>query len=138
MRMDNVVKEYEIAFLLKAEESISEVVSALKQHEGEIGAEGTLRKVVLAYPIRKMNEAFFGYCHFRLLPERVSSLDHMLQVNPAVLRFLIITPPFAKASSILSRPRQESYVRQTPSPAPAEPLPLSNEDLEKKIGEILQ
>ena len=136
--MDIAIKEYEIAFLLRTEEAIAQIIAALKAQGAEIGVEGTLRKVALTYPILKMNEAFFGFCHFRLTPDHVAALDHALRVSPAVLRFLIITPPFVQSSAMPMRPRMEaSPIRETPPPR-AEALPLSNEDLEKKIGEILQ
>lgn len=135
--MEDGLKEYEIAFLLRTEDAISAVLGALKQHGAEIGFEGALRKITLAYPIKKMNEAVFGYCHFKLAPDKMDSLNQMLRVNAEVVRFFIVTPPFLKQAATPSRPRSDARPREMQN-VNASPLPLSNEDLEKKIGEILQ
>jgi len=135
--MEDGMKEYEIAFLLRTEDTIAEVLGALKKHGAEMGFEGALKRLSLAYPVKKMMEAIFGYCHFKLQPAHVVLLEQTLRVNPAVIRFLIITPPFLKQAATPSRPRSEARPREAQSVS-AHPLPLSNEDLEKKIGEILQ
>jgi hypothetical protein len=97
-------------------------------------------KIALAYPIKKQTSGFFGYFHFAFSPEEIKHLEHEMETSVAVLRHLIITPPFKKMEA---RPRPETS--HTPSarvqiPRAAEgtkPEALTNEDLEKKIEEIL-
>ena len=131
-------KAYEIAFLIRAEEAISDVLGVLKHKGGEIDFEGALRQIALAYPVEKETQAFLGHCHFRLAPERLAPLSHALRIHKQVLRFLVVTPPFLKnAATVVSRQRQKISLRE-PFLQKKAVLPLSNEDIEKKIGEILQ
>lgn len=133
-------KKYEIAFLTKDETGAEGVGPFLKQHEAEIIRESALRKISLAYKIKKEQSAYFGCLHFAVDPERLKTIDRDLKSNPVVLRFLIITPPFVKqkpASLPKTRPRT-APTRSMIDSSSRPPLPLSNEALEKKIEEILQ
>lgn len=128
-------KEYEISFLLKHEGDAQEVLKLLKQHGAEITFEGPLKHLQLTYKIKHHTEASFGYLHFKLAPGHLAELNHDLGTKPAIIRFLIITPPFMRAR--VSQPKREAPPIQ-PSTQPKSALPLSNEALEKKIEEILQ
>ena len=132
-------KDYEIGFLLRNEGDAQEIIKLLKQHEAEITFEGPLKKIALAYKIEHTLEAYFGYLHFKLSPEKVSDLDRDLKNKPAILRFLIITPPFVKMRAQTGlRPRDAQPVQPQPATVATSASPLSNEALEKKIEEILQ
>ena len=133
-------KEYEIAFLTKDETGAENVGSFLKQHEAEIIRESAAKKINLAYKIKKEPSAYFGCFHFAVYPEKLKTIDHDLKINPAVLRFLITTPPFIKQKPAVL-PKTRGRIAPVRSPAdsfPKPPLPLSNEALEKKIEEILR
>lgn len=144
--MDVLTKEYEIAFVVKDEMAASAFLKLLHQHGAEIFAEGPLQPLKAAYRIKKEQDVFFGYVHVRMAPEHVKQLTNDLNVNSSVLRFLIITPPFAKISKpIHSMTERVSHVREVGvsvprevSLAPKMAMPLSNEELEKKINEISQ
>ena len=127
------LKDYEISFLLGQEKDVEDVLKLLKREEAEIIFEGTLRKIPLAYKIKKQSEAYFGYLHFRMSKNKVKSLEKDFLTTSTVLRSLIITPPFV-------RPKPEPRARQRTAPAPPAQVgvPLSNEALERKIEEILQ
>jgi ribosomal protein S6 len=134
-------KEYEISFLFTDEGAFSDVLAAVKNHGAEVTFEGPPKRVALAYPIKKEAHAFFGYCHARLLPERLGALKKELELHPAVARVLMTTPPLKKAERFAPSPEREAGAlasREPPTPKRREALPLSNEELEKKIGEILQ
>ena len=133
-------KEYELAFLIKEEGEVVAVLNLVKRHGAEISLEGPLKNLSLAYKIKKQSSAIFGYCHFRLEPENLSALTHDLRLDSPIIRFIIITPPFAKTKSsspkILTRSKISSLKSEN---APTKfTIPLSNEALEKKIEEILQ
>lgn len=134
--MDEVeLKDYEISFLLGQEKDVEDVLKLLKSEEAEIIFEGTLKKISLAYKIKKQSEAYFGYLHFRMPKDKVKLLEKDLLTASTILRSLIITPPFV-------RPKPEPRARQQRT-APAAPpaqvgMPLSNEAIERKIEEILQ
>ena len=137
MTEDTKLKDYEISYLAKSEGGEEEVRQAIKREAGEILLDNPAQRIVLAYPIKKEKSAYFGYVHFCMDSERMAALDHDLRTKADILRFLLITPPFAKTRlrSAL-RPRTAETVEKKPAPAP--PTPLSNEDLEKKIEEILK
>jgi len=132
-------KQYEIAFLSKDEQGAQEVLKAVKKLEGELIFEGPFEKTALTYKIKKQTTAFFGYVHATLKPESIKDLDHNLRINPDILRFLIVTPPFVKTKA---RPLYKPSPKTEPEPKEprpkAAPIPLSNEALEKKIEEILK
>lgn len=139
----NESKEYEISFLTREESETAELRSLIGSKGAEITFEGTVRKIALAYPIKRSLEAFFGFFHVRSSPDQVRAVDEALRMHPAVLRHLIITPPFVrlkpKGPSVprLSREAPRRAVRGETTARPAV-SPLSNEALEKKIEEILQ
>lgn len=147
-------REYELTFLVRAEEAAPEVLSALKKHGAEVTNQGTLARQRLAYPIKKETQAVLGSLTFRLDPADIAALDHDLRFNSHILRFLLITPPVAKPQGIVYERHLRPVRPAAPSPAgapegerrvreaaPKRPEPshgLSNEALEKKLEEILQ
>jgi ribosomal protein S6 len=134
---ENTKKEYELAFLVNEETDAPGIVAALKAAGAEIQLEGPVRKIALAYEIKKQASANFGFVQFMMEPAAAKSLESSLALRPEVLRFMLITPPSAKA-----QPYPQSAAPQRPAAAkPYEPKAapaLSNEALEKKIEEILK
>jgi len=138
-------KQYEISFLLKEEALAATVRKFIKDLGGEVELEGPVAKIALAYQIKKEEHAYFGYFHFLLSPEEIMHLEHEMKTTPGILRHLVITPPFKKSAA---RPRAEIGARtavrapMSAAPRPAEPAraseTLTNEDLEKRIEEILK
>jgi ribosomal protein S6 len=129
-------KEYEIAFLVRDEKEAEEVLGIIARFGAEAVFHGPVEKISLAYPIKKETSAYFGYFHFALDPQKIASLAYELRMNPAIIRFLIVSPPFVKIKAKIIQ-----KTKRAPQPAverKIEPLPLSNEALEKKIEEILQ
>jgi ribosomal protein S6 len=133
-------KQYEMSFLVKEEDGAKTVLKFIKELGGDIELEGPVMKVALSYPIKKQTSGFFGYFHFSFSPAEVKHLEHEMETSTEILRHLIITPPFKK---IEPRPRPEAQSAsssRTQAPKASEaarPEALTNEDLEKKIEEIL-
>lgn len=131
-------KSYEISFLVRDESAVTEVLRILKEHGAEISLEGSIKNIALAYPIEKIHHAHFGYFHCVLFPDKVMLVDKDLRTNKAVLRFLIVTPPLmSRVKETIPQAAQEREVVKQAAPSKTS-LPLSNEELEKKIDEILQ
>lgn len=130
-------KEYEISFLIKEEKDVEEILRAIGRLGAEIVFQGPVEKISLLYPIKKETSAYFGYCHFSLIPEKLASLSQELRANQIIIRFLIVSPPFVKVKA-RSSPKIKSRGPQPIVERKKEPSPLSNEALEKKIEEILQ
>lgn len=141
--LDEDKKEYEISFMLTEEGVAAEVDAAIKAIGGEIITPSTVATIRLAYPIKKHENAYFGFIHFSVMPGEVSKLKDALSLNAKVLRSLIITPPVKAvprdAVTGLRAPRQKTApTAPKTEPAPVESPVLSNEGLEKKLEEILK
>ncbi len=133
-------KEYEISFLLKNENSGKDILDSLKRNQFEVILDNPVKKITLAYKIKKEDQAYFGFIHFGGDPANLSHVNEEFKNKAEVLRFLIITPPFTKPKvSLQSRPTATKISREKSIPAEVKSnLPLSNEDIEKKIEEILK
>ncbi|MEK7624432.1 MAG: 30S ribosomal protein S6 [Patescibacteria group bacterium] len=142
-------RKYEIAFVLNIENA-SVISQALSNGKFTVLTENPLEKIQLAYSIKKENYAYFGYFHFEGEPAAVKNLRIDLKLNPNVLRYVIITPPFVKKPA-WKKPESAptSQEARFASPAEKQTMPvgkqtspvesiLTNEALEKKIEEILK
>jgi ribosomal protein S6 len=131
-------KEYELAFLIKEETDAAGLVEALKAMGGEINLEGPVRKIVLAYEIKKETTAYFGFIQFMMEPAAAKSLEAALLVRSGLLRSLLMTPPTAKGHSHPQAAANPQRPAAKPHEAKAATPVLSNEALEKTIEEILK
>lgn len=129
--MDEIKKKsYEISYLLNPNEGSGLMSNLLKDMGMEITSDGGVNEIRLAYPVKKETRANFGYLHFGAETETVNKLRDSLQLNPNVLRFLIVTPPFVKTQS---RREEGNYrVRPVEEIRPE----ISNSSLEEKLEEI--
>lgn len=133
------VKEYEISYLAQEENGADLVRALIVREGGEIFFEDPAERITPAYKIAKQSQAYFGWFHFRIVPEVLPALNNELRNKSGILRYLIVTPPFVK-----NRPKSVSKPKQKPPAAEAElkpvvpQVPLSNEALERKIEEILR
>lgn len=136
-------KNYEIGFLIKDESDTLGIIKTIGDYKATITNEGPIKRIQLAYPIKKETSACFGYIFFSMLPENIIKLNDSLKINSKILRFLIITPPIIGTSLPSSRPiRKSSPIKPIKPTQPIkkfEPTQiLSNEALERKLEEILK
>ncbi len=144
LELDNEIEKrfYELGFLMR-EERESLVKEILVKNNVEFVEEGKLVKVKLAYPIKKLNQAFFGYFRFASHPDKIDLIDKELKLIPEVIRFILIKLPkvvfrnfFKKEEPDLKKPKIEISLEEKKKTFPSSIL--TNEALEKKIEEILQ
>lgn len=136
--MDESVKNiYEITFYTKVENA-APVATALAAHRGEVVEEGSFEKVRLEFPIVKETFVFMKSLRVALPPEEVAPITATLARAADVLRFLVTASPASKEAS--GEPRKMGERRRPPAPRlpREESVTLTNEELEKKIEEILQ
>lgn len=134
-------REYELSFLLKVKDAEAALETLLKQYEAEVFFKGPLVETRLAYPIKKQSQAYFGYAHFRALPDTAEKLMQSLKLNASVLRALLVTPPVARAEKSVRAPEERQIkVKTTAEVVSAAPKSgtLTNEALEEKLEEILK
>ncbi len=130
---------YELGFLVK-DENVEPLKAVLAKNNASVYEESSLTKVSLAYPVKKETMAFFGYCRFTTSPEEAIKIQEALKFEPAVLRalFIKLSDKAGKAAKTgLSEPRKVIRRRETEVKKEGAENSLSNEDLEKKIEEIL-
>ncbi|MBI2278908.1 MAG: 30S ribosomal protein S6 [Candidatus Brennerbacteria bacterium] len=129
-------REYEIAFYSR-EENAAPVKTAVGAHRGELVEEKPFEKVRFEFKIAKESFAFMGTLRVALPPEEIESLSRALSLAAGILRFLITVPPR------LENEEQQKNPMESRRPAPPRIIPpvsavLTNEEIEKKIEEILQ
>lgn len=133
-------KNYEIGFLVKDESDAAGIIKTIGGYKATVTNEGAIKRIQLAYPIKKATSACFGYVFFSSLPENITKLKDSLKINQNILRFLIVTPPIVATSFPTSKPiRKISPIKSTlPVKKFESAQTLSNEALEKKLEEILK
>lgn len=135
----NDKKAYEMSFVAAAEEDAGRLSVALKKAGAEIISESSITRIPLSYPIEKRAEAYFGFFHFNIEPKEIAQIERQLRVQPVVLRFLIVTPPFSKSKERRQYvPRKRTATSAAPAAERKQVTHLSNEALEKQLKEILQ
>jgi len=134
------VRKYELGFLLLEEDSPI-VKNLLEKRNFSITEEGEIVKVNLAYPIKKIQSAFFNFIQFLANPAEIIEFQKDLKGEQTILRFILLNLPFKEGQQsggvavLKSRGRQPFPKKDVKKPF--EPV-LTNEALEKKIEEILQ
>ncbi len=132
-------KEYEISFVVKQKDGEAAMDALLKQHGAEVSFHSPVTETRLAYPIKKFHQAYFGYMHFIAAADAVEKLVHDANLNPAILRVLVVTPPVGKgAQAAVRKERTERPAKKTEPAAPVVGGMLTNEALEEKLEEILK
>ena len=132
-------KEYELSYLLKSEDALTAVKEVVANMSGEVIFESALGRLELSFPIKKETHAFFGHMRVKFEPKEVTSLEQSLALKENILRYLIVTPLTSKQME--KKPFFEKSSHRpafTPREASQGEKRLSNEDLEKKIEEILK
>ncbi len=131
-------KEYEISFVLSEESGTAEVEKALRNAGAEMSGVLTASAIRLAYPIKKHENAYFGFMHFSAMPDAILKVKSELAHNPKVLRLLVLTPPVkhpVRSERVSPGTKPVSVVSEVlVKPEGA----VSNEALEKKLEEILK
>ncbi len=140
---EKATKEYEIGVLVRKEDDLAHVRRFIEQHQGTIVADFQAKKIALAYPIEREEEAFFAFARFSTGPADVKQLEHDLRTENTVLRSLITIPfKMSRREAVgLSKKRNQAPARSASSASqPSAPFvpTLSNEALEKKIEEMLK
>lgn len=151
--MDKEFKNYEIGFLTKTEQDRDELVKIIKNRQFSIIDDGEFSRIKLAYQIEKENFAYFGYLYFSGDPGNVKELRNELKTSLKILRFIIISRPVRvkkeeKQKETPVIPEKISFTAPASIISVAYPVKeksekprtgtLSNEELEKKLEEILK
>lgn len=151
---DGVTRVYELGYLLVPsilEEDLPMNYGNLKEivasFGGEIIADEMPKMITLAYPMQKVlsnvrhkfKTAYFGWTKFLMTAEKVLELKKRLDLDPQVIRFLILKT--VRENTIATRKfiRGESYKRPTTKrSSDAEPsVPINKEEIDKEIDAMV-
>ena len=143
LNAENIKKLYELSFVQESETNDA-AKTAITTNGGEIKDERPLVKIRLAYPINKQTQGFFGLIRFYSYPSGIASVDKELRMNGEFIRYSV--SKFAANENTGGRERRTfdrdmrrvRFNRTEKRSIEHEALALSNEELEKKIEEILQ
>jgi small subunit ribosomal protein S6 len=90
-------KNYEMVYILHPatpEEEITNLSEKIKQWitagGGEVTAFEPWGKRPLAYPIKKVNEGYYGLLHMSTLPAALTELERNLKLMEPLMRYLIV------------------------------------------------
>lgn len=128
-------RNYELAVLLENETLENTAADFLSKNQLDVYQKEGPRHVNLAYPINKHVSAALVVYYFSALPELIAKFKEDLKMFPSVLRFLLITPPIAKAKK-MNQVRESQPVAVDIKPPRTEAV--SNEMLEETLEKILQ
>ena len=109
------------------------ITGSIQDAKGLVGHIEEPKRRRLAYPIKKLSEAYFGWTRFSMSPENLADFEKKLKQEPAIIRYLVVIFEEVVPERIF-RPRP-TYTPRQPSPVPEERMNI--EELDKRLEEIL-
>lgn len=147
-------KVYEVGYLLVptlASEEVPVIYTNLKDLISSLGGEfisdDMPKMIPLAYSMLKVvsnvrskfNTAYFGWVKFFMDPEKVLELKKKLDLDPNMIRFLILKT--VKENTLASKRfvgKDSAYRKNTPKKDDgAEALPINKEEIDKEIDAMV-
>ena len=141
---DDVKKLYEVSFLAKDESGAAAMTGYLTRFGAENLKTAELKKIKLAYPIKKETSAYLGSIMCELAMDTVAKVNDAVKLDKEIIRILVVEPQLFSAeatetpSSRAPREMDRGTRRKTVKKEEAESEAISNELLEEKLEEILQ
>lgn len=107
---------------------------------GGIAKEKNLQRIRLAYPIKKQQGAYFGYCVFEATPETILAVNNELLLDKNILRFIVFSKKLNKNArrAKIQKPRPERTISTQRPERLDTKSEVDNEALERTLEEILQ
>ena len=142
-------KNYEFSYLLSPSISNEEILTyagkistLIEEAGGALRRVEEPRKIILAYPISKQKNGYFGWTTFGLAPEMIVNFKKKLKEQNYFLRYLLVEEEIEKYPALIrplpmrrqTPPRPKVQVKRD-EVKPEEKLDL--EALDKKLEEIL-
>ena len=117
-------------------QSMGEKIKSLIEKEGgSIIKTGLLSKQVLAYEIKKFNQAFLAGLIFNLEPEKLEKLEKKLRSEKNILRHLMFKKKLVKVKAKRRKTTKPSKEVKVLKDKPKRKVELK--EIEKKLEEIL-
>lgn len=128
---------YELTFLISPElkeselKDFSQKIDSLISKEGKITKSEEPKKINLAYPIQKKNEAFLAISEFSAEADKIESLKKKLGGEKEILRFLLI-----KKKRVEKKLKPAPAIVSAGKPIPEKKVELK--EIEEKLEKILK
>jgi len=129
--METEQKMYEIGYLLsplipeeKLDEEIFVLRKSIEDKQGLIISEGRPKMQRLAYPINKLETAYFGWIKFMAEPSSLPEIK-----NPQIIRFLI--------TEIIKSSPAKKIIKKKKAIIPGIKEGVKFEEIDKKLEELL-
>ena len=133
---------YQLDYLISPElseqdaKNIAEKIkSTVEKEGGSIEKTEVLNRQVLAYEIKKFNEAFLTGLIFNLEPEKLESIKKELVSEKNIIRHLMLKKIIIKAKPVRKRTTKILKEVKTVKSKPKQKVELK--EIEKKLEEIL-
>ena len=133
---------YQLDYLVSPEVSEEEakdfgnkIKSLIEKKGGSIIKIEVLIRQVLAYEIKKFNEAFLASLSFNLEPEKIGSIEEELKTGKNILRYLLF-----KKKIVRIKPKRRKITKIVKEIKTLETKPKKKvelKEIEKKLEEIL-
>jgi small subunit ribosomal protein S6 len=151
------MEKYELLYIIAAKYTDSEIEALMEKIKGLVTSAGgsvtemhNLGRRKLAYPINHVRNGNYVLVYFSAETSVLAKLNETLRLSADVLRHILVTksqyltkiPSFAELTEIrrdddeTPRPRQMAPI-QAPIVVKAAAAPVSMEDLDKKLDQIL-
>lgn len=142
------MKQYELLYVLSGELTDAELKGVRSRIDGLItGAGATIKlnehagKVKLAYPIGAHRYGHYILVRFTAEPAQIAKLDADLRLDNEIIRHMIVSADEVMLTTVnlFVRP-EEDHAPESAAPVMAAPISatsLSQEDIDKKINELL-
>lgn len=136
-------QQYELAFHLLPsfdegglEEKKRELEELISQNGGLVSRFGEIKKMKLAYPIKREKFSNFGYIEFFAPKNIIEEINKNLKLNENFLRYLIIKKEekVRAAKAKKAKPKAEKKIHKIEKPE----IKLEEKEIDKKIEEILE
>ncbi len=133
---------YQLDYLVSPEASEEKVKdfgnkikSLIEEKGGSIIKTEILIRQVLAYEIKKFNEAFLASLSFNLEPEKIGSIEEELKTEKNILRYLLFKKKIVRIKP--KRRKTISFIKDVKALEIKPKRKVELKEIEKKLEEIL-
>lgn len=150
------MKFYELTYLISSEidekqrqGSVENIISLIKENQGDLKEENPLTEKPLAYPIKKQTTAFVGNLYFTLDSDKVREIENKLKQDNNILRVMFVVKKPEKIKEMRTRikkpveirndivKKQEDKEEIKKEIKPKEKVKVELKEIEKELDEIL-
>lgn len=111
---------------------LQQIKDAITRLGGKIVKDFNGKKIVLAYPIKKLKQAYLYTVDFDMEPVKINEVKYQMKETKAILRHLLITKRVAKPKPLVARMLKVKPKKVKPKEK------IKIEELDKKLEELLE